>query len=145
MNEEISYQIILLAHAHHQWAEEALNRIGLYTSQEHILFLLWKEDGLTATQLVARFNANVGLATIVKSIQRMERAGIVVRRPDPADGRASRVYLTERGRSLYEPALQVWHDLAERTVRGMTEIEQVLFYRLLQQAVANLVSDDDEP
>jgi hypothetical protein len=55
------------------------------------------------------------------------------------------VYLTEPGRSLYEPALQVWHDLAERTVRGMTEIERVLFYRLLQQAVDNLVSDHDEP
>jgi Transcriptional regulators len=143
MNEGISYQIIMLAHAHRQWEEEALNRLGLYTSQEHILFLLWKEDGLTATQLAARFN--VGLATIVKSILRMERAGIVVRRPDPTDRRASRVYLTERGRSLYEPALQVWHALAERTVRGMTEIEQVLFSRLIQQAVANLVSDDDEP
>lgn len=143
MNEEISYHIIMLAHAHRQWAEEALNRLGLHSSQEHILFLLWKEDGLTATQLAARFN--VGLATIVKSIQRMERAGIVVRRPDPADRRASRVYLTERGRCLYEPALQVWHALAERTVRGMTEIEQVLFRRLLQQAVANLVSDDETP
>lgn len=143
MNEEISYHIVMLAHAHRQWAEEALNRLGLYTGQEHILFLLYQEDGLTATQLTARFN--VGLATIVKSIQRMERAGIVVRRPDPTDRRASQVYLTERGRSLYEPALQIWHALAERTVRGMTEIEQVLFRRLIQQAVANLVSDDDEP
>lgn len=143
MGEEINYQIIMLAHAHRQWAEEALNRLGLYTGQEHILFLLYKEDGLTATQLTARFN--VGLASTVKSIQRMEQAGLVVRRPDPTDRRASRIYLTERGRSLYEPAHQIWQSLVERTVRGMTEIEQVLFRRLLQQAVANLVSDDDEP
>jgi DNA-binding MarR family transcriptional regulator len=78
MNEEISYHIIMLAHAHRRWAEEALNKLGLHTGQEHILFLLYQEDGLTATQLTARFN--VGLATIVKSIQRMERVGIVVRR-----------------------------------------------------------------
>jgi DNA-binding MarR family transcriptional regulator len=134
---------MMLAHAHRQYAEEALNQIGLHAPQEHILFLLHQEDGLTPTQLASRF-FNVGLATIVKTIQRMERAGFLESRPDPRDRRASRVYLTERGSSLYEPALQVWNALTERTVRGMTDIEQVLFRRLLQQAVENLVSDEDE-
>lgn len=144
MREEISHQIIMLAHAHRQYAEEALSQIGLHATQEHILFLLHQEDGLTPTQLASRWFFNVGLATIVKTIQRMERAGFLESRPDPRDRRASRVYLTERGCSVYKPALQVWNALTERTVRGMNDIEQVLFRRLLQQAVENLVSDEDE-
>jgi DNA-binding MarR family transcriptional regulator len=144
MREEISQQIIMLAHAHRHYAEEALSQIGLHATQEHILFLLHQEDGLTPTQLASRWFFNVGLATIVKTIGRMERAGFLESRPDPRDRRASRVYLTERGCSLYKPALQVWNALTERTVRGMNDIEQVLFRRLLQQAVENLVSDEDE-
>ncbi len=143
MEDEISYLIILLSHKQRQRAEEALSQLGLHAAQEHVLFHLWREDGLTPTQLAARFN--VGLATIMKTVQRMERVGFLVRRSDPTDRRASRVYLTERGRSLYEPALQVWLALAERTVRGMTDIEKVLFRRLMQQALANLISDDDTP
>ncbi|KAB8141352.1 MarR family transcriptional regulator [Chloroflexia bacterium SDU3-3] len=136
MNDEISYQIIMLAHSHRQRCEENLKKIGLYAAQEHILFLLHEEDGLTATQLAARFR--VGLATIGKSLQRMERAGLVVRRPDPEDRRALQVFLTEEGRALYAPAQQVWQDLAACTVRGMSDVEKVLFLRLLQQSVANL-------
>ena len=82
---------------------------------------------------------------MVKTIQRMERAGFVVRRPDPTDGRASRVYLTEHGRALYGPALQIWHEVMERTVQGMPDVEQALFRRLLQQAVANLTLHEDGP
>lgn len=143
MHEEISYQIMTLSHAHRQYAEEALRQIGLYAPQEQIIFLLHQEDGLTPTQLASRF-FNVGLATIGKTIQRMERAGFVESRPDSRDRRASRVYLTERGRSLYGPALQIWNTLTERTVRGMSDIEQVLFRRLLLQAVENLAPDEDE-
>ncbi len=42
----------------------------------------------------------------------------------------------ERGK--YAPALKVWQDLETRTLRGMTELEQALLRRLLQQAVSNL-------
>jgi DNA-binding MarR family transcriptional regulator len=133
----------MLAHSHRQRAEDGLSRLGLYVAQEHILFLLWEQDGLTASQLAAQFQ--VGLATIVKSLQRMERAGLVVRRPNPLDRRATQVFLTDQGRALYPPARAVWTELAERTVRGMTEMEQVLFGKLLQQVVSNLAADDSDP
>jgi MarR family transcriptional regulator, organic hydroperoxide resistance regulator len=140
--DQISHQIIMLAHTHRQRAEAGLGRLGLYVAQEHILFLLWEQDGLTASQLAAQFQ--VGLATIVKSLQRMERAGLVVRRPNPLDRRASQVFLTDQGRTLYLPARAVWTDLVERTVHGLSEVEQLLFQKLLQQVVANLATDDTD-
>jgi MarR family transcriptional regulator, organic hydroperoxide resistance regulator len=147
MREEISREIMTLGHVHRQYAEEALSTIGLHAPQEQILFLLHQEDGLTPTQLASRIFhvGHVGLATMVKTVQRMERAGFVVRRPDPTDGRASQVYLTEHGRAMYGPALQIWQELTERTVHGMPEVEQMLFRRLLQQAVANLTLHEDGP
>ena len=38
--------------------------------------------------------------TMVRTIDRMARDGLVTRVPDPDDLRLTRIYLTERGRSL---------------------------------------------
>ncbi len=42
------------------------------------------------------------LSTVSRQVQAAERAGLVERRPDPSDGRASRVYLTLGGRDALE-------------------------------------------
>src|SRR5215471_277243 len=42
------------------------------------------------------------LSTISRQVQAAERAGLVERRPDPLDGRASRVRLTRRGRNAFD-------------------------------------------
>lgn len=41
-------------------------------------------------------------AGLSRQVQASERAGLVERRPDPSDGRASRVYLTAGGRDALE-------------------------------------------
>ena len=68
----------------------------------------------------------------------MEHAGLIERRPDPEDARISRVYLTERGRALEQPVLEVWKDLEAHTVAGLSATEQALLRRLLMQVSANL-------
>jgi DNA-binding MarR family transcriptional regulator len=42
------------------------------------------------------------LSTVSRQVQAAERAGLVERRQDPSDGRASRVYLTAGGRDALE-------------------------------------------
>jgi DNA-binding MarR family transcriptional regulator len=75
---------------------------------------------------------------MTKMVQRMEHAGLVVRRPDPEDARISRVYLTEQGRSLEQPVLRAWTQLEERTLAGLTQVEQMLLRRMLLQIDMNL-------
>ena len=134
--ESLNYQFIQLAKEHRQRAEEALSQLGLHVSQELFLFVLWQEEGLSQSELAARLR--VELPTVTKAVQRMERAGLLIRQDDEEDTRVSRVYLTEQGRALYAPALKLWHDLEARMLQGMTEIEQALLRRLLQQMVSNL-------
>ena len=134
--DDISYALIQLIKEHRRQADEALKQLGLHAAQEFVLFLLWEEDGLSQSQLAARLKLE--LPTITRSVQRMEQRGLVMRRDDEQDTRISRVYLTEEGRALYEPAMQIWKDLDARTRLHMTELEQALLRRLLQQALANL-------
>ena len=134
--EDLNYQLIQLMKEHRQRAEEALSQLGLHVSQELFLFVLWREEGLSQSELAARLR--VELPTVTKTVHRMERAGLLIRQADEKDTRVSRVYLTEKGRALYAPALNVWQDVEARMLHGMTEIEQAFLRRLLQQMVSNL-------
>ena len=67
--------------------------IGLHRGQHFVLHVLWKEEGITHSELAAR--SSVQPATITNAIKRMEKAGLVERRRDTEDERVSRVYLTD--------------------------------------------------
>jgi DNA-binding MarR family transcriptional regulator len=134
--EDLNYQLIQFVKEHRKLAEAALSQLGLHVSQELVLFVLWREEGLSQSELAARLR--VELPTLTKAVQRMERVGLLIRQADAQDTRVSRVYLTENGRALYAPALKVWQDLEARMLHGMTEIEQAFLRRLLQQMITNL-------
>jgi DNA-binding MarR family transcriptional regulator len=110
--------------------------MGLYLGQELLLLALQQENGMTQSQLAARHS--VDLSTITKVVQRMERAELVLRRADPDDARVSRVYLTEKGRNLCEPCWQIWIDLEQQLMQGLSEAEQVLLHRLLSVIASNM-------
>ena len=132
----IGFQVLQVHKAHRQLAEAALNKLGVHTGQEMILLQLWIEEGIPQSQLAASMEVEPPTAT--KMLQRMERAGLIERRPDPTDARISRVYLSERGRALEQPVLDVWKQLETQTVAGLSLTEQALLHRLLMQVLTNL-------
>jgi DNA-binding MarR family transcriptional regulator len=132
----IGFQMLQVHKEHRQLAEAALNKLGVHTGQEMILLQLWIEEGIPQSQLAASMGVEPPTAT--KMLQRMERAGLIERKPDPTDARVSRVYLTERGRALEQPVLNVWKQLEAQTVVGLSLTEQALLHRLLMQVLTNL-------
>ena len=79
-------------------ADEAMSRHGVRVGQNLLLEVLWETDGLTPGELASRLN--VATPTVVKSANRMATAGLLVRKPEPADARLVRLYLTDRARSV---------------------------------------------
>ncbi len=132
----IGFQIVHIYRAHRQIAEEAFGKLGIYPGQEMILLLLWLEEGIPQSQIATCIKVEPPTAT--KMLQRMERAGLIERRPDPRDARISLVYLTERGRALEQPVLDSWKQLEARTVANLSLTEQTLLHRLLAQVWTNL-------
>lgn len=64
------------------------------------LFVRLEECGpQRATALAAYFG--VGKATVSRQLRVLENLGLIVRHPDPADGRASLVHLTAEGRDRF--------------------------------------------
>ena len=76
-------------------------QIGLHRGQSLVLKALSGQDGLTHSELSNLLY--VRPATMTNMIKRMEKSGLVERRPDAHDQRVSRVYLTEAGNAIQAP------------------------------------------
>jgi MarR family transcriptional regulator, organic hydroperoxide resistance regulator len=135
LEESISLSLVRLCKAQRQQSEIQCQEIGLHAGQDLVILRLVEQDGLSQSSLAAVLG--VEIATVAKMVQRMEKEELVIRRQDAEDARISRVYLTEKGRSLGEPVLHIWQDIDARFVQGMSHAEQLLFHRLLIQAAAN--------
>ncbi len=135
-NESISFLLSLICKAQRGQANDALTQIGLYAGQDMFLWQLSQEDGLTQSQIVERMC--VQPPTVSKMLDRMEKAGLVRRTPDPEDSRISRVYLTEQGRHCEHTVRDVWRNLEQRISESLSVEERVLLRRLLLQVHANL-------
>jgi len=136
--ETIDFLLVQICHLHYARAHELLETIGLFRGQPPVLHALWDQEGLTHTELAERLQ--VTPATTTKMIQRMEKAGFVLRKPDPADQRLSRVYLTDSGRAVRTAVQAIWAQMEAETFAGFSDEEQGVLHRFLLQIRANLLS-----
>src|SRR5689334_11379510 len=68
--------------------------------QVRILFEALDPEGISQSALHKQYK--VDPASITRTVQAMERDGLITRRPDVNDNRLMRVYITEKGRELAE-------------------------------------------
>src|SRR3984957_12258831 len=74
--------------------DRALAPLGITRSQWWVLAFISRKDGLPQTQLANELD--VGKVALGALIDRLESAGFVDRRADPADRRIKRVFLTKK-------------------------------------------------
>jgi DNA-binding MarR family transcriptional regulator len=74
-----------------------------------VLLPLFEEDGLRMGELAAR--SRLSKQTMTTLVRLVERGGLVRRERDPGDGRAFRVWLTERSHRFRPVAEEVLRDL----------------------------------
>lgn len=104
------------------------------------LFSLYIRSGRKQQELADVIGADKAAAA--RALARLEAAGYISRAPDEHDRRATRVYLTDKGRDL-QPRLEL---AAANSMESFTEAllveEQAEFKRLLAKMATPLVSPD---
>src|SRR4249920_3525759 len=90
---------------------------------------------LTPTQLMAATIVTSGGLT--KRLDRMEEAGLVVRRPDPTDRRGTRVRLTRQGRTAIDRAVQDHGRNEDVLLRRLSPTDRRTLDRLLRRLLAD--------
>jgi DNA-binding MarR family transcriptional regulator len=82
----------------HRQLQRLFRSQGATADQFVLLTLLAEEDGVTQKDLVRRSFSDAN--TIAAMLRRLESRNLVRRTPHEHDGRATRVHLTDHGRSL---------------------------------------------
>lgn len=117
-------------------AKEMYHEFDLNRSQASILFTLHCRDSMSQKELASRLH--VTAPSITSAIQKMEKGGYIVRRPDESDQRVMRLSLTEKGKSCIHGVYTVAEKMEEIMFRNMSTEEKLLLKRFLIQIYDNL-------
>ncbi|MFF1634088.1 MarR family winged helix-turn-helix transcriptional regulator [Leifsonia sp. NPDC058248] len=118
----ISNALIQVTRMHMMVARQLLKRLGLHPGQELLLMHLWDSGAQRQSVLASIFATDS--AAMTRTVQRLENAGLVERRSDPTDGRATLVAATAASQLIRQGLENVWTELESLTVRDMTEEDQ---------------------
>jgi DNA-binding MarR family transcriptional regulator len=114
-------------------------RAGLQTGEFDVLATLRRSGApymLSPTQLCEA--AMISSGGMTDRLDRLERAGFVVRRPDPKDRRGKLIVLTEPGKRLIDETISRHVANEERLLLTLTEAEQETLSALLKKLIAGL-------
>jgi len=117
---------------------ERLKPYKINYGQYPFLRALYHEDGVNQEALAKRLLFNK--ATIARAIDKLERAGYVSRTRDKSDGRANKIFLTERGWEIKPEMDRLSDDWNRIVTSGFTEIETMLLEKLSKKIVSNVMS-----
>lgn len=101
-----------------------------------VLVRLWQNDGVPQAQ-IAGCLCIPGYA-ISRGIDRLEAAGMVVRRSDPGNRRVRLVFLTEAGRAIQRVLLPLAQETNHRVLSLLEEGEQAQLLGLLRKIVQGI-------
>lgn len=112
------------------------NGIEISGGQGRILFILWKKENLTITEISEQTSLAKNTVSVV--IEGMVQKGIVTREINPENRRQTIISLTEYARSLREKYEDVSQQMNVLFYRGFTDIEREEFERYLSRIVNTL-------
>jgi DNA-binding MarR family transcriptional regulator len=133
---EIMKELGYAAHILRRTAHRMLEPYGVSWGQPPVLRCLHEYDGCIQRDIAE--NCHIQAATISSVLDTMEQGGHIRRGPAEGDRRAQRVFLTEKGRRIYETVNGVFRQLDERSLKGVEGAELAAFRGTLNKIMANL-------
>ena len=115
------------------------NGIEISGGQGRILFILWKTDNLTISEISEKTSLAKNTVSVV--INGMVKKGIVERNINPSNRRQTIVSLTAYAKSLQEKYEIVSEQMNELFYHGFSEEEQRQFERYLARILETLITN----
>jgi DNA-binding MarR family transcriptional regulator len=141
MNDRVSEGGFLVTKIHHlgqrifsQILQEHEIEIG--PGQGRVIFTLWKDDGISISEIAAR--TSLGKSTLTETIDRLEQAGYIERVPSSTDRRVSLIQLTEKTAKLQSRFQHVSDIMSNIFYKSFTIPEIERFEKTLRRILYNL-------
>jgi MarR family transcriptional regulator, transcriptional regulator for hemolysin len=135
-NESLGFHCNLTLKAFLGAWERRLKGTGVRVAQHVALAQLIASGPLSQSELVDRLS--ITKATGVRLVDRMERDGWVVRKPDPDDGRVKRVAPTKQAAEFWEKISRTGCQVLEQAYQDISIEEIETVKRVLKRVRQNL-------
>jgi DNA-binding MarR family transcriptional regulator len=136
MDDNIGVMIAQVARLMRRSFDERARSIGVTRPQWQVLSLLGRNEGINQGGLADMLE--VEPITLGRMIDRLQEAGLVERRADPADRRAWRLFLTARGAGLVDQLRPLAAETFEYALDGVDEAQRAQLMATLDRMMANL-------
>jgi DNA-binding MarR family transcriptional regulator len=140
--QRLTYLVKRLEMAERARMEEVLRPLGVTLHQYTALSILEAREGLSSAQLARRHV--VTPQAMHQLIATMERDRLIERRPDEANRRILRAWLTEHGVRVLKECHRVVDDVEERMLSMLTPEEAVAFGGALERCLEALTVPAEE-
>jgi len=116
--------------------DERARSSGLSRPQWRVLTMLRRHEGINQGGLAEL--VEVEPITLCRMVDRLQEAGLMERRADPADRRAWRLHLTDKARALLEEMRPMAFSLFDDAMTGLDPAERSDLFRMLERIRTNL-------
>ncbi|NYT39575.1 MarR family transcriptional regulator [Sphingomonas sp. R-74633] len=138
MTESLGFLLSDISRLMRRRFDERARASGSSVAQWRVLKILARSPGLNQGQLAEMIE--VEPITACRMIDRLEEAGFVERRRDPADRRAWRIHLTEKAGPVLDELHVLAADLIEETLQGFSSTQREELIATLEGLRANLTN-----
>ncbi|HSX55722.1 MAG TPA: MarR family transcriptional regulator [Sphingomonas sp.] len=116
-------------------------RIGVTRAQWHTLSVLKRNEGCNQGMLADLLE--VEPITVGRMIDRLEDAGLVERRRDPADRRVWRIHLTDKAQPILIELRNIADTMIDEVMEGVDPQDRIRMHAALRALRTNLLADDE--
>ncbi|MFD1105559.1 MarR family winged helix-turn-helix transcriptional regulator [Sphingobium olei] len=120
LEDQLCYSLYAASMAITRAYKPTLDMLGITYPQYLVLHTLWEEDGRTIGAIAERLALES--STVTPLVKRLEGAGHVERRRNPADERQVNVFLTDQGAAMRERCGCLGEALMERVGLPMDQL-----------------------
>jgi DNA-binding MarR family transcriptional regulator len=136
MDENIGMMLAQVSRLMRRGFDERAKGIGVTRPQWQVLSLLYLRGGINQGGLADILE--VEPISLGRMIDRLQEAKLVERRPDPADRRAWRLFLTEKGTELLDQLRPLARETYDIALEGIDAAELAQVFAILGRMRSNL-------
>lgn len=136
MGISITKQVIYTARQSQLCVGSRMEKYGITAAEEPFFMAVQSHEG--ATQEVLTSLVGVDKAATTRAIDSLEKKGYVVRQKDEKDRRQKRIYATEKASAIAQAVREELLHLNDEILNGISEEDQMIFYRTLLKMQENL-------
>lgn len=135
----LSTSLVSLAAVHRSVLDNQLRQIGLRRGQEALLIAIAQEDnedGCSQKAIVQTLGLDH--STVVTSVSRLEKSGLITVRKSQADKRVRLLSLTPEGATKAQQAMAILTAIETAVTQGLSDADIAEFSRLAKHIQNNL-------